>query len=240
MNKIYLADKETLDSVKKDTTILLKYLLPKNLKTWQEVQDAVRKGLASEFFEVGDQVMSNYNGGEIIWEVIGIDVDTPTDSKYQHSMTIQTKDCIENGVFDRDNDNRYLNSSVREYLNSEFLSKLDPELSAVLGEVDKKVAKRDVLGGGQDSFSDKVFLLSREEVDLGTEGTTTGGLIYPYYQEKGDAGRIKNLDLSPRVWWLRSPNVSTSHIARYVSNSGRRSSSGVTSGLGLSPACAIV
>jgi len=45
------------------------------------------------------------------------------------------------------------------------LHQLDPDLVAVLGAVDKQVTRNTVTdGGGQDLFSDKVFLLSRVEV----------------------------------------------------------------------------
>jgi hypothetical protein len=90
--------------------------------------------------------------------------------------------------------NNYVESAIRQWLNSEdetfvwepqtpfdrpsttapytgggFLHRLDPDLVAVLGAVDKQVARNTVTdGGGQDLFSDKVFLLSRVEVYGGT------------------------------------------------------------------------
>jgi hypothetical protein len=134
--------------------------------------------------------------------------------------------------------NRYLHSAIRQWLNSEettftwqpqhqydvaptgapydgpgFLKLLDPELVAVLGAVDKQVARNTVDGGGQDLFSDKVFLLSRVEVYGGTEGETSGEAPYPYYESLASSpttaaldGRIKYLGASARYWWLRSPD----------------------------------
>ena len=75
-------------------------------------------------------------------------------------------------------------------------------------------------GGGQDLFSDKVFLLSRVEAGLGTEGTTDGEEVYSYYDGIENAGRIKLLNGSPRNWWLRSPHVSYATSARSVHTSG--------------------
>ncbi len=207
--------------------------------TWKGIQNIVRKGKTTDFFSVGDELISNYDGREIIWQVIGIDVDTPSDSNYTHSMTIQTKDVIENKVWDSANDNRYINSSIRAYLNSSFLSNLDPELSAVIGLVNKKVAVRDDFGG-QDSFSDKVFLLSMKEVDLGDEGDTTGEFVYPFYNGKGDADRIKNLNGSPMNWWLRSPLIFVSFVVRRVSLFGSISDDYAERGAGVSPACVII
>ncbi len=229
--------------------------------SWEGVQYIVRNGLANEYFSIGDQFVSEYDGGEIIWEVIGIDVDTPTDSQFTHSMTIQTMNCLHSIQFDAkepnnpDSDrksygnNRYIHSAVRQWLNSNqpafvwesqhsydatptdsldlyngagFLYRLDPELVSVLGAVNKKVARNTKTdGGGQDSFSDKVFLLSQVEVGLGTEGTTTGETVYPYYSGMGDAGRIKTSNGSSKSWRLRSPYVSASHSIRFVYTDGK-------------------
>ena len=125
---------------------------------------------------------------------------------------------------------------------------LDPELVAVLGAVDKQVARNTVTdGGGQDLFSDKVFLLSRVEVFGGTEGTTTGEQAYPYYSTLAAnpttdalAGRIKYLDGSARYWWLRSPNTSTANIPRCVYPSGTVVASYASLAFGAAPACCIV
>lgn len=247
--------------------------------SWEGIQRIVRQGLANEYFSVGDQLVSLYDGKEIVWEVIGIDVDTPADSNFTHSMTLQTKDCLHNIQFDApepnnpDSDrksygnNRYIYSAVRQWLNSNesvfnwqpqhqydakptssldlyegagFLNRLDPELVAVIGEVNKKVAKASVDGSGQDAFSDKVFLLSRVEVGLGEEGDTTGETVYPYYDGISDAGRIKTLDGSPQWWWLRSPNVSNSYRVRTVGMDGSLFNTSVHSAFGFSPACVII
>ena len=211
-----------------------------DLSNWKDVQNIVRQGFASEFFSVGDQIASSYDGKEIIWEVIGIDVETPTDSNFTHSMTLQTKDCLEERVWNSGSDNRYINSSIRAYLNSSaFLNRIDPELIAVIGEVNKKVAVRNDIGG-QDSFSDKVFLLSEREVDSGGEGVTTGEFVYPFYSGKGNANRIKNLDGGVRNWWLRSPSVLDLNGVRRVTTSGAFSTRGSSEVYGVSPACVII
>ena len=248
--------------------------------TWAGVQKIVRKGLASEYFNVGDQLVSAYDGGEIVWEIIGIDVDTPADSQFTHSMTLQTKDCLHDIQFDAkepnnpDSDrqsygnNRYTHSAVRQWLNSNepafnwqsqhqydakptssldlyegagFLNRLDPELVAVIGEVSKKVALNTATdGGGQESFNDKVFLLSQKEVGLGEEGDVTGEFVYPFYDGISNAGRIKQLNGSNRHWWLRSPPVSRSHYVRHVSTDGSLSHNFAYVARGVSPACVII
>ena len=211
----------------------------KELIQWQTVQDIVRAGEANNYFDIGDQLVSLYDGREIIWQVIGIDVDTPSDSSFTHSMTIQTKDSLESRVWDAGKDNRYINSDIRTYLNGVFLNKLDTELASVLGAVDKKVAVRNAIGG-QDSFSDKVFLLSRLEVGLGTEGITAGEFVYPYYDGITNAGRIKKLNLPNYIWWLRSPSVSNSYGVRGVYSDGSLRGYVASDTYGVSPACVII
>ena len=248
--------------------------------TWAGVQKIVRKGLASEYFNVGDQLVSAYDGGEIVWEVIGIDVDTPADPSLSHSMTIQTKDCLHDIQFDAPEpsnpdsnrksygNNRYTHSAVRQWLNSNeavfqwesqhqydaeptgsldlyngagFLHRLDPELAAVIGEVSKKVALNTATdGGGQESFNDKVFLLSQKEVGLGEEGDVTGEFVYPFYDGISNAGRIKQLNGSNRSWWLRSPYVSHSHYVRNVNPDGSLNYNYAHYTIGVSPACVII
>ena len=291
----------------------------------------------------------------IVWTIIGIDHDTPTDTEYSHSLTIQTRDCLMNCQWDasealyyaatalapgkhifeidsgkyeftttlevpeggqvyvyswddgyiplkartyaadrvtviedditvststdsptlspvnhqtrcRYGSNNYWESNIRDWLNSEadqyiwtpktnfdrpstgapytgpgFLKLLDPELAAVIGKVNKQVARNTLTdGGGQDLFSDKVFLLSRVEVGLGTEGTTDGEEVYSYYDGIENAGRIKLLNGSPRYWWLRSPHVSYASTARYVGTSGVVHSSSAGYSYGLAPACCII
>jgi hypothetical protein len=159
--------------------------------------------------------------------------------------------------------NNYVESAIRQWLNDDtdnfiwepktnydrpstyttkgFLKLLDPELVAVLGSVEKQVARNTITdNGGQDTFSDKVFLLSKVEAGLGTEGTTTGEKVYPYYDGISNAGRIKLLNDSPRSWWLRSPLVGSSRNARFVNTSGAVDYGTAYSAHGLAPACVII
>lgn len=272
------------DIVPRVTSLEEKIGIVHNVESWQEVQDIVRAGLADQVFSVGDMLVSKYNGKEEIWNVIGIDHDTPTDTNMVYSMTIQSQDCLLNVQFDAPEpsnpdanrqqygNNRYIHSAIKQWLNSNedtfnwvsqheydvaptspnyegagFLKLLDPELVAVIGAVDKQVAKATVDGGGQDLFSDKVFLLSRTEVYGTAEGAVTGEKVYPFYSAlapsvtNGElAGRIKLLGSSPRHWWSRSPYPGYSHYPRYVTTSGHVSNNYANYALGVSPACVII
>lgn len=166
--------------------------------------------------------------------------------------------------------NNYVESAIRQWLNSEastfewvpktnydrpstysgggFLHQLDPDLVAVLGAVDKQVARNTRTdGGGQDLFSDKVFLLSTVEVYGGTEGDTTGESPYAYYAALADSptteeldGRIKYLGSSASHWWLRSPYPLTAYHARSVGSNGGVTYSRAWASTGVAPAVVIV
>ncbi len=162
--------------------------------------------------------------------------------------------------------NEYIASSIRHWLNSDadtwvfvpqtdydmppttaypkggFLSRLDPAFVEVLGEVEKKVARNTLTDTerAQDTFTAKAFLLSRVEVGLGSEGTTTGEAVYPLYSKATDKDRIKLLDNAARFWWLRSPHTSHARHVRHVITSGALSYYNASNAYGLSPACVIV
>lgn len=160
--------------------------------------------------------------------------------------------------------NNYKESSIRHWLNSDadnwkfvaqtdydmpptsayptagFLKRLDSDLVDVLVTVEKQVARNNVTDeGGQDIVKDKVFLLSRVEVGLGTEGTTTGEKVYPLYENATNADRIKLLGASTRYWWLRSPHVGNARTVRSVHTSGGLDIGYALDARGLVPACPI-
>lgn len=165
--------------------------------------------------------------------------------------------------------NNYKESTIRHWLNSDastwvfvpqtdydmppttayptggFLNRLDPDLVDVLGTVNKQVTRNNLFenGGnllGQDTFSDKVFLLSRVETGLGTEGTYAGEKVYPLFAQATNADRIKLLSGSPRYWWLRSPSTTGSSHVGIVYTSGGLNYNLATNADGLVPACVIV
>lgn len=354
--------RQSLIPLKRHITELEYIVARSDIKSWAAVQEIVRAGLASKAFNIGDQLLANYNGAPVVWDVIGIDHDKPTDTGFTHSLTLQAHDCLSNAQYDapealyyaevelalgaytfkkgavdytftlgsaipaggqavltwagtpaipaeiktyptklsntaietvavtagatgtaltpindlgraKSGSNNYKDSAIRQWLNSSeasfafaaqtnydrpptdapftgagFLNLLDADLVAVLGAVDKQVARNTVTDGGeQDLFSDKVFLLSRVEIFAGTEGTTTGEQAYPYYSALAAnptinalAGRIKYLNDAARYWWLRSPITGFADYPRGVHTSGTVGGSSAVDAFGAAPACCIV
>ena len=62
--------------------------------SWANVQALVRAGLHKNVFSIGDQLVCKKGNDDLVWDVIGIDHDTPTDSQFTHSMTLQLHDCL--------------------------------------------------------------------------------------------------------------------------------------------------
>lgn len=70
-----------------------------SIDSWKTLLYLVRSGRAKEFIKIGDQFVSMKSGQEIVWDVIGIDSDTPSDSDKKHSITLQMRDCFVNMPF---------------------------------------------------------------------------------------------------------------------------------------------
>lgn len=132
-----------------------------------------------------------------------------------------------------------------------FLTHFSSGLKAALQTVSKVTAKNTVTdGGGYESVSSKIFLLSTTEVGLANENNVAEGTIYEYYSGTNNTNdrRKKNLAndaakgnyssaTSPWYWWLRTPRSSGSRYARFVHTDGTLSGgSADVGGSGVAPA----
>ena len=64
------------------------------VESWADVQKIVRAGMASKIFSIGDQLTCQRGNDTLVWDIIGIDHDTPADPQYSHSLTLQLHDCF--------------------------------------------------------------------------------------------------------------------------------------------------
>ncbi len=64
------------------------------ITSWSQVQTVVRSGLARNFFQIGDQLVCNKGDKPLVWDIIGFDHDTPVDTRFKHSLTIQLHDVL--------------------------------------------------------------------------------------------------------------------------------------------------
>lgn len=108
--------------------------VPVEINSWSVVQQMVRLGIAAKVFSIGDQLVCNHETyGKLTWDIIGIDHDTPVNSEYTHSLTIQLHDCLGTTIFQFDaaeptnpdsnrkssGSNNWSESGIRQWLNSD-------------------------------------------------------------------------------------------------------------------------
>lgn len=65
-------------------------------KSWNHVQFLVKQGLHKDVFHIGDELVCKRGNDDIVWQVIGMDIDEPADPQYKHSMTLCMRDLLSN------------------------------------------------------------------------------------------------------------------------------------------------
>lgn len=65
---------------------------------WDSIQYLIRNNLHSKVFHVGDELICQKDGKEIAWTIIGIDEENIEDPQFNHSITLQTKDIIDENI----------------------------------------------------------------------------------------------------------------------------------------------
>lgn len=71
-----------------------------DFKNPYDLQSMVRSGEAGKILKIRDQLSFKKDGVDVVFDVIGIDHDTPTDPRFTHSLTLQMHDCIAELQFD--------------------------------------------------------------------------------------------------------------------------------------------
>ena len=62
--------------------------------SWSQLRQRVRNGTAADVFYITDQLSCQRGDDTLVWDVIGIDHNTPADPQFTHSMTLQLHDCF--------------------------------------------------------------------------------------------------------------------------------------------------
>lgn len=127
-------------------------------------------------------------------------------------------------------------SNYNEYdAEAGFLTNFSENMRNALASTTLTVAKNTVTdGGGSETVSDKVFLLSNTEVGLANENGVAEGKLMPLFSTAANRiaqptaaavtkSEYTNTSLAaskPWYYWLRTPNASISYNARYVYTDG--------------------
>ena len=147
--------------------------------------------------------------------------------------------------YDRPPSNANVWSNYNEYdAEAGFKTGFSAEFLAAILPTTLIVAKPSCDGGGSETLTDGIFLLSMAEVGLGSEnGIAEGSVLamfsdnnsrkcYPTTQAVSNS-EYTNSSLSasqPWWWWLRSPDAGNGCIACFVYMDGARSSGGAYNG----------
>ena len=192
--------------------------------TLDELQAIIKAGKARDYMTEGNQIYLLFDGKEVPYDVIGIDVEKPATQNVKHTVTIQAHTLLEEHVYNSKG-NDWKSSEMREYLNStsffeRFGEDLRPYLVPVIKDVD-----------GEES-TELVFLLSKEEFK---EDTTP----YPYY--KKEINRVKADENGCTDWHItRSAIRGYGYSTWYVGASGNVGYYGLAfSAWRCAPACVI-
>lgn len=151
-------------------------------------------------YSVGDQIEL----GKYSWRILEI---------IDNSVLIITEECIESTAFSKKNYADWENSSIRQYLNSDFYDRFsDIEKSIIM--ITEVVNDDNPDYGTSDGYktTDKLFLLSLDEVEK-------------YFSTSNDKIAIQNGFSFNCDWWLRTSGK-TDCYACYVSKKGDTSIEG--------------
>lgn len=196
--------------------------------TWEEIDRISQKGLAADYWAVGDQKKITIDGTEYALDIIGFDHDPLTASTNENAgITFCLHNCY-NTQYAMNNDNidtgGWGATVMRSTLQNTVFGKLPAELQAVI----KTVTKKSSIGGQSniiEGFPDTLFLLAQIEV-FGTNANSSSGegTQYPYFSTT--ESRQKTRAGSGANWWLRSPFVGGMYTNRFcmVSTSGTTTS----------------
>lgn len=88
-------------------------------------------------------------------------------------------------------------------------------------------------------LEDKIFLVSRVEINHGAGDVADGSVLFPYYSGCTNDDRIKLLSGSPRYWWYRTPYSGDARYVRGAYTDGSLANRVALDSLGFAPACSI-
>jgi len=210
-----------------------------DMYSYDEIADFAKNGKTEEHFSVGDKIkVGRGEGKSIIFDVV---------KTSSHGMCLMTHDLIAQMPFDAPEPkspdssianygwNDYLNSSIRQWINSADYSGdwWEPKT-----EYDTPIGSKDFLDGFVyrmgtgfldilecDENGDKFFLPSEDE-------------IKEWFPNEKD--RIKSYASGEKDWyWTRTPYSGGSNYVRGVSASGTLNYNGACGACGVAPACII-
>lgn len=203
--------------------------------SWQEIANAIHKGLGKEIFSIGDTVNFKLNNGKTASvAVTAFDVGGKNNVVFSFvNLHWESQMNVKNT-----NTGGWYSAAIRPWLNNTVLSDLPSDLVSVIQE--REIIQK--IGDKTYKSSDKLWLPSKTEMfgsDKRYEDVDFGDTQFPLFNT--EKSRVKFVDKSGETswYWLRSPNVSYSTYFWIVGNSGSAYGSGASNSCGVCP-CFII
>ena len=202
--------------------------------TWEQIIHACQNNAVPENWKVGDKKVMVIDGKDVEITIIGKNHDTYADGSGIAPLTFQTG-IVEKHTMNSSPTNAggWTNSSMRSYLNSQLINKIDSNIGSQIKAV-TKITNIGYVDAGNKlptstnicTTSDKLFLLSIMEIDGEQSSSKYGKDVSCYNQEGkqydfyiGNSSREQKYQGQTTGWWLRTPyhdyNINFSNVNNY-------------------------
>ena len=185
--------------------------------TWAEIKAAVQAGIGgldlSEYWAVGDTKSVTLTTNEVIeLQIAGFNHDTYSDG-VTAPVTLVMKNCLNTTAKMNSSDintGGYPASAMKTWVENNIYNKLPDDLKAIVAPVKKKCYTTYNQASSLSEANYNVWLLAEAEV-FDSVSYTVGngeGTKYPIFTD--NASRVKKVNGSAYIWWLRSARSSGS------------------------------
>lgn len=195
---------------------------------------------------VGTLVKVNENGAPVEYMIVNQGLPSSMYDASCDGCWLLRKDIAENRTWDSSS-NDYQNSDIQDYLNGDWTSRYEAGILSQIKQVKIPYQNGTGSGGsvasGVNGLSCKIFLLSGYELGWTTSDNSyfpRDGAKLSYFSSGTSSSannkRIAKLNGSATLWWLRSPNTSSTDGVWGVSSVGGCNYWGYYNSIGLRPA----
>lgn len=188
---------------------------------WATILANIDNGTYKTKYKIGNyKPLDLGTEGTINMQIVAFDADDKADGSGKAKVTVIAKDLLNTKHTmntTATTEGGWAASAMRSYLATDIAPKIPSAVSSRIVQVNKTY--KDYTNGEQTSV-DSLWIPSEHETNNGATGYETTGPAYSVFTD--NASRIKTINGTAGIWWLRSASNATSF--RRVVNNGYRSS----------------